>query len=265
MTVIDIRIKDDNNATVNIKNDDGVSSVKTIPIDSLVTLLSKKANHFDTGIMPPNLINYVKTGLFKIYHIFVPSHSMELTHLNYFGESSNYKYMVKLPSMLFSFGCKYGSGEMIRPLIHILDTENYNANSKLWNLHFNNYSTHYGICWGDSKRIVTSTLLSDDINEIAKLPALFFSSQFNSDLRNDYRFKDSFKENVKTWMKDKKFRERAALYLENDGDLVTAWLFKYMYDNDLSYVMSTMIDDRPTHINLASFIATYNNSFITRN
>lgn len=255
-----IEITNEENAKVSINNGKS-NTVKTIPLDTLSSVFARRSDTFNTGIMPPNVINYVKSGNINIYHIFAPGHTLMMKNSRIFRScvgAENATLEVRVPSTIFSFYAKDGSRNLNSQCIHVLDTDIWNPNSPLWGLKMSNYSDSYGICWGDSQNMIEGIVESRDLLKISSLPHMFWNSVFNVDLFRTYNYKSSFAKGYDEWLSPM-IADDSHL---KDHNLYTGLIMRYMQEKNFSWNMSMMVDDKPSHPSITSFIENYNTSII---
>lgn len=241
-----IEVIDDATAIITSVDKDGVKNAKRIHLKTLSDVLNLKTNNFDTGILPSNIVNIYQSGNYRAYHIFVHSYSTKISHLRYSDEPV----FVKYPSMLFSFINDMSASKRTtkRSMIRVLDTEEFDINTPLYPLYFNNYSDGYGICWGNNKDVVEEALGSYDDFRISTLPKLFLESKFNSDLDLTYSFTREVSEKI---------------YATTGSDSRNSFnLFRYMYETNGTYWMSSMIENPYSDQSVKDYIYAYNASIL---
>ena len=240
-----IEVIDDTTAIITSVDKDGVKKAKRVNLKTLSDILNLKSSNFNTGILPSNIVNIYQNGTYRAYHIFVPSYVTKISHSRYSEEPA----FVKYPSMLFSFINDISASKPTtkRSMIRVLDTEEFDINTPLYPLYFNNYSDSYGICWGNNKDIVEKTLASYDDFKISTLPKLFLESKFNNDLEYTYTFKGEVMSEI---------HSTTGFNSHNSFNL-----FRYMYETNGTYWMSTMIENPYSDQSVRDYIASYN-SFV---
>ena len=241
-----IEVVDDATAIITSVDKDGVKKAKRIHIKKLSDVLNLKSSNFNTGILPSNIVNIYQNGTYRAYHIFVPSYSTKISHTRYSEEPV----FVKYPSMLFSFinDMSASNPTTKRSMIRVLDTEEFDINTPLYPLYFNNYSDSYGICWGNNKDVVEEALASYDDFRISTLPKLFLESKFNNDLEYTYDFTREVLEEINA---------------TTGSDSRNSFnLFRYMYETNGTYWMSSMIENSYSDQSVRDYISAYNASIL---
>lgn len=145
----------------------------------------------DTGLIPPGILRIWETPKTKTYLIYQPPKPGVIV---YEGEDP---INVRLPGIVMKV-VTTPTGQFIKNSseIFICNGDNMQPNTKLWRLRMNNYSSGYGICWGQNERLINDILASGNLFDIQALPGIFFSSTFNRDLDHDYEYTNSFLERM---------------------------------------------------------------------
>lgn len=136
----------------------------------------------DSGLIPPEILRTWENSEYKGYLVYQAPRNFVL---NYEEKGS---FPVKLPGIVMKIVANRHGCVRQKSSIFICDGENIRPDTKLWHLRMNNYSSSYGICWGQNETLANDILKSGNLFDIAQLPALFFGSTFNSDLNDSYDF-----------------------------------------------------------------------------
>lgn len=184
---INIEVLSQDKAIIHVQDLQGKCTSKMVTTKAAAAALAgPNGEAKDSGLIPQNILRIWENSQYKGYLIYQPS---RMFGIKYEGRSLR---QVKLPGIVMK-AVVNSRGQFIgdRSSIFICNGDEIKPDTKLWHLRMNNYSSGYGICWGDNKNIVNSILASGNLFDIEQLPQLFFGSTFNSDLDNTYIFDNS--------------------------------------------------------------------------